>query len=251
MIVIDNVSSISDDRYNSKSEWLDQSGLPQIEYEPSKTFSKFFGVSYASLADIRRVLLYHVNGHFAFIRHTRDIHTVFDDGRIICKVPHTHIYLYDGGRHTVSAVEKWFNGLKDEQGRVVNTFFEPANSERGCLRYLLHLDDPEKTAYNMNEVHISSYTMGNRLFDACSETANSTQRKIATLTMFAKGEINYIEACKRCPEVFLQNYMNVRGLVSRFCFDLGVADRFIKDDMLMKEEIYNGIAINCEEQVQK
>ena len=117
--------------------------------------------------------------------------------------------------------------------------------------YLLTLDDREKTAYDMKDVHISSYTMGNKLFDACSDTGNSTQRKISTLISFAKGEINYIEASKRCPELFLGNALNVRGLVKRFSFDLGVADRYIKDDLEMREEFYNGIAVNNQEQVQE
>lgn len=253
MIMIDNVSSlqVSRDYYNTREEWLEACGLPKIEYEGSKTFSKFFGVTYAKLADIRRVLLYHVNGHFAFIQHDRDILSVSEDGEMTYKVPHVHVYIYDGGRHTVSAVEKWFKGLVDEKGREVNTFFEPAVSERGCLRYLLHLDDQEKTAYDMKEVHISSYTMGNKLFDACSDSGNSTQRKISTLISFAKGEINYIEASKRCPELFLANAQNVRSLVKRYCFDLGIADRYVKDDLEMREEYYNGIAVNNQEQVQE
>lgn len=245
MINIDDISSGSPDRYNSKEEWKLSLQLPKIEYEPRQTFSKFFGFSYASLADIRRVLLYHVNGYFHFIEHKRDIFEVSEDGEIVrCKVPHTHIYFYDGGRHTTSAVEKWFKDCRDENGRPVNTFFEPAVSERGCLRYLIHLDDPEKTAYALSEVHVSSYTAGNKLYDACSASGNSLDRQISTCISFARGEINYIEACKKCPELFLRNYNNARMLVSRFCFDLGIEDRFVMDEEVKKEEIDNGIAIN-------
>lgn len=246
---INDISSaqLREDRYNSRDEWLDSCGLPKIEFEAGKTYSKFFGLTYAKLEDVYRTLSFHVNGNFAYILHNRDIHTRFDDGSVICKVPHTHIYFYDGGRHTVTAVEKWFKGLTDEKGREVNTFFEPAVSERGCLRYLLHLDDNDKTAYQLKECHISSYTMGNKLFDACSDSGNPTTRKIDTLIAFAKSEINYIEACKRCPELFLNNSMNVRNLVRRFSHDLGIADRYIKDELEMKEEYFNGLAISSEE----
>lgn len=248
MISIDNISSmeLAEDRYNSREEWLASIGMPTAEYEPRQTFRRFFGVTYAPLAEIRRVLLYHVNGYFAFIQHTRDIHSVDEEGNIVCKVPHTHVYIYDGGKHTVLAVEKWFSGIKDEKGREVNTFFEPAFSERGCMRYLIHLDDPEKTAYDLSEVHVSSYTCSNRLYDACSESGTSLDRQISTVISFARGDINYIEACKKCPELFLKNYNNARSLVSRFCFDLGIADRFLNDENVMREEIENGTAIGCE-----
>lgn len=211
-------------------------GLPTLDSDdPKKTYSKFFGVSYASEQDIWHVLTYHVNGNFWFITHDRDIFEVEGDGEIVYKEPHTHIYFYDGGRHTVSAVLKWFEGLKDDNGRLVNTFFRPATSQRGCLRYLVHLDDPEKAHYKLNEVHVSTYTAGSMLYDACSLSGNSSDRYYDVISRFASRQIDYRQACRECPELFFRNFNNAIAITRRFCFEMGLEDRFLEDDRLFNE----------------
>ena len=252
MIEINEVSSIvyREGYYNSREEFHRATGMPVFEFDEKDTFRKFFGVTYASLSEVRRVLLYHVNGYFAFIYHNRDIFRIMDDGEIIYKAPHTHIYFYDGGKHSVKAVEGWFKGLKDYEGREVNTFFEPAYSEKGCMRYLIHLDDKEKTAYDLSDVHVRSYTCSNRLFDYCSNSGSSVDRQLGVLISFAKREMNFIEACKKAPELFLKNYNNTKSIVSRVCFDLGIEDRFAYDESVMKEDIQYGHATKSEESVQ-
>lgn len=198
--------------------------LPHIDYDPRKTYSNFSGVSYASLEDIRRTLLYHVNGYFAYIRHDRDVMEVKEDGEVTYKTPHVHIVFYDPGRHSIPSVLKWFDGLTDSDGRPVNTFMEACGSMRGALRYLIHLDDPEKTAYSLNEVHTSSYTGANKLYDACSLSGNSYDRQISTCLSYVNGEIDYVTACKRAPELFMRNGKNALFNCQMFAKDLGKTD---------------------------
>lgn len=61
------------------------------------------------------------------------------------KKPHFHVYVrLDYSMTAIQMIEKF--------AKLKVTYFEPVNSERGYIRYLAHLDNPEKFRYNILDV---------------------------------------------------------------------------------------------------
>lgn len=67
------------------------------------------------------------------------------------KKPHTHIVLNFNNARSITAVADYFE--------ILPQFVEPVKgkSERGALRYLLHLDNPEKHQYSQDELVTVGY----------------------------------------------------------------------------------------------
>ena len=76
---------------------------------------------------------------FAGILHDRDVD---ENGEL--KKPHWHVVISFRYQKTATAVAKLFG--------IAPNYVQPASSKVGALRYLLHLDDPDKFQYEHSEV---------------------------------------------------------------------------------------------------
>lgn len=101
---------------------------------------KFSLISYCSEDQIRGVLEHRPVRGAVYILHDRDIK---EDGTP--KEPHVHILLSLHNAATVKQVRNWFPKEPNTLGQVLR------DNEK-ALRYLQHLDDPEKTPYTDDEV---------------------------------------------------------------------------------------------------
>lgn len=88
------------------------------------------------------IVAHMIQGKYAMILHDKDINE--DTGEI--KKPHVHVVLKYGGRRTLTSVQNEYKkyGLESR-------FCDTCN-ERAMLRYLIHLDNPEKHQYSKNEI---------------------------------------------------------------------------------------------------
>lgn len=85
---------------------------------------------------------------WAYAIHDKD---VLDDGTGERKKPHAHIVLAFNNARSVSAIANYMD--------ILPQFVEPVKgkSERGALRYLLHLDDPGKHQYSQDTLVSAGY----------------------------------------------------------------------------------------------
>lgn len=82
-----------------------------------------------------------VKEKYAMILHDKDTN---DDGTI--KKPHVHVVVRYGGKRLITSVKNEYAKYGMEK-RFVDTC-----NERAMLRYLIHLDDPDKYQYSKTEV---------------------------------------------------------------------------------------------------
>lgn len=89
-----------------------------------------------------QIIAYMQKFQYAMILHDKDTHE--DTGEL--KKPHVHVVLKYGGRRTLSSVQNEYKKLNLEK-----RFCDTCN-ERAMLRYLIHLDDPDKYQYPKTQV---------------------------------------------------------------------------------------------------
>lgn len=111
---------------------------PTSEPRQSRTFT--FEL-YPEWSFFNNIVSHIVKEKYAMILHDKDTN---DDGTI--KKPHVHVVVRYGGKRLVTSVKNEYAKYGMEK-RFVDTC-----NERAMLRYLIHLDDPDKYQYNKSEV---------------------------------------------------------------------------------------------------
>lgn len=94
--------------------------------------SRYFSLSsYATEKQIMKIMRKHVSSirAFCYIHHNKEE-----------AEPHYHVLLRTHSTWTVAQIARWFELLKDEEGKYINTFVEYANDMEGLKVYILHAD---------------------------------------------------------------------------------------------------------------
>lgn len=113
---------------------------------------------------------------YAYILHDRDLN---DDGTI--KKPHYHVY----GKRSQSTISSVAKALG-----IAPNYIQFCKSRRGDLRYLIHVDDPDKAQYLPEEV-ISNFDVLRVIDDLCE-----VKRVSMLLDYVSDGqEHNTLETC--------------------------------------------------------
>lgn len=161
----------------------------------------FSGVTYGNIEEVAQNLRFK-NGVTAWlIFHDKD-----ED-----KEPHIHFVIKCGTAHTESAVKGWFT--QEVDGVKQNTFVQPCQSIRGSLRYLLHLDNPEKVIYSPDNVIVIGGTRAERTFTDALNDNGEADRQFDTVMSYTNHEITLHEAVRLCPELFIHKYVSIQKLV--------------------------------------
>lgn len=121
------------------------------------------------------------------ITHDKDIEPT---GELV--EPHTHIYLEYETPRKLSTIANLFG--------VAENFIEAVKNKKGFIRYLTHLDDPEKHAYppfevvGNGEVDYSQVIMGNNLSDKDIAQAIIQGRGLELLGIVSSSKLRTIQA---------------------------------------------------------
>lgn len=121
------------------------------------------------------------------ITHDKDID---ENGELV--EPHTHIYLEYETPRKLSTIANLFG--------VADNFIEAVKNKKGFIRYLTHLDDPEKHQYppfevvGNGEVDYSQVIMGNNLSDKEIAQAILQGRGLELLGIVSSSKLRTIQA---------------------------------------------------------
>lgn len=94
--------------------------------------SRYFSLStYATEKQIMKIMKKHISSirAFCYIHHNKEE-----------AESHYHLLLRTHSTWTEAQIARWFELLKDEEGKYINTFVEYANDMEGLKIYLLHAD---------------------------------------------------------------------------------------------------------------
>lgn len=116
-----------------------------------------------------------------------------ETGELLYKVRHCHLVVRFGNGHSVSAVIKMFSGLLDEKGEETTVHCEAlkGDSGKGMLRYLIHLDDPNKAQYDPSEVHFLGPGAEIVFYSAISTGRIEYDPFVAACSGLASGKLKY------------------------------------------------------------
>lgn len=174
----------------------------------------FSCVTYVSADEVHRILRQHDIKTAWMMEHNDE---VYDEGekKGQPKEPHTHFVFRTKNGHTFDAIRKWFDGVKDPtSGLQVNVRIEQTkgSTERGAVRYLAHLDNPEKKQYNPEDILCFNAESRRQLADFQADDG-AEGRQYEVIMLYANYEINLREAMKLAPELFIHKYASVCALV--------------------------------------
>lgn len=173
----------------------------ELNMASSARIYNFSGVTYGNIEEVTQILRFK-NGVSAWlILHDKDEN----------KEPHIHFVLKCSTAHTESAIKSWFTQKVD--GVQQNAFVEPCQSIRGCLRYLLHLDNPEKEMYSPDNVVVIGGSRAERTFADALNDNGEADRQYETVMSYTNHEITLHDAVKLCPELFIHKYVSIQKLV--------------------------------------
>lgn len=177
----------------------------------------FSGVSYANPDDVMTVLRNHDCKYAWVCMHDNDL---LDDGTL--KKPHTHFVCCTKSNHTVSAVRKWFKGLSVDDVEQ-NTLAQRCDSVCGMVRYLLHLDQPDKVLYSAERVQMLNVA-SERLFADYMRGDEGESRQFDVIMRYAMREITLLDAMRAAPELFIHKYSSMQRLIGdlRYNIERGV-----------------------------
>lgn len=111
----------------------------QINSKRARTFAVELYPEWENVDEILGNIL-HGAEKYAYITHDKDIK---EDG--IPKKPHIHVYVHNENGSTISAYAKRIG--------IEQRFIQPVNNHKGMLRYLIHIDDPDKHQYDRSDIH--------------------------------------------------------------------------------------------------
>ena len=88
-------------------------------------------ITYATEKQIQIVLSKHLNSirAFAYIYHDKDE-----------TEPHYHVVIRTHTSWSTAMIERWFKGLTDKEGEILNTFSQPVGNMIALEEYLTHAD---------------------------------------------------------------------------------------------------------------
>lgn len=151
--------------------------------EPQRTRTFTFEL-YPEWSYFTNIVSHIVKEKYALILHDKDTN---DNGEI--KKEHVHVVVKYGGKRTLSSVRNEYAKYGLE-----NRFVDTCN-ERAMLRYLVHLDNPEKYQYSKNEIDTN---MKSECESAWADEVSS-EEALLLITMFleeTEKHIPYAEMVK-------------------------------------------------------
>lgn len=174
-----------------------------------RTYS-FACVTYVPADEVHRILRQHDIKTAWIMEHNDEFD---EDGKP--KVAHTHFVFRTKNGHTYDAIRKWFDGVLDpESHEQVNVRVEATkgSSERGAVRYLAHLDNPEKKQYDPEAILCFNAESKRQLADFQTDDG-AEGRQYEVIMQYANYEISLREAMKLAPELFIHKYASICALV--------------------------------------
>lgn len=190
---------------------------------------RFFSlVSYASADDINTVAQIHSEQirYWCYIWHDHDTH---DDGKP--KEPHFHILFDLYNANSESAVSRWFNWCKDENGEHVNTLCERGEDRAYLCDYLTHSNAKDK--YQYPETAIERYS--DMLLIAGVKPRNDQENALNIIDDMLRGA-TYYELMRHYGREFIINCARYEEMIARIINDASLPETFSRKQ---KNEIYN------------
>ena len=127
-------------------------------------------------------------------------------------VNHWHICLRLKNATTASAVLKWFADGKDEDGNLANSFIEYCNNVPASLRYLIHLDNPDKHQYSSDEVIHWGNGAIQDFYDAIS-SGNPELDSATRAVLFIRNGGSVRDACLKFGRDFIYHYKYIKDVL--------------------------------------
>lgn len=140
---------------------------------------------------------------YCYIEHNRDFYL---DGTP--KEPHIHLWIsFINKKSLRQLIDMLYVKLDD--GTEPNTFDELCNNNIVAQRYLLHLDDPDKAQYDVDEV--VSYNVNlDSIFDY---SPSGFCWEVDALSMLVNGESKF-EVAKKFGRDFIYHYLQFKALAN-------------------------------------
>ena len=157
---------------------------------------------------IRRVACAHSAQCWAIIHDDEDDLKIDDGGG---DGPHLHVVIQTKNGHSFSAIRKWF--AHEFEGRQQTVRVQELSSLRGAIRYLCHLDDPDKKMYGADSVLVVGGDPAKRIFDDSMSENGSEDRQIKIIMAYVRREISLYDAMTFAPEIFVHKYSSIQRLV--------------------------------------
>lgn len=161
---------------------------------------------------------------FAYILH--DARDLDENGKE--EGEHIHLLL---NSPTAQSSDNWIKFFADNLGLKTDAVsVQTYTSERKCIRYLLHLDDPQKHQYNEEEVHTNMIGQCRRFWNSAGFVHNPTLEQLEKayedgprglyelvgMQNFEKAK-RTIESIKQTDEVYNALIKKVQDLYSILC----------------------------------
>lgn len=106
------------------------------------------------------------NGRYAYILHDKDI---TEEGKE--KGDHIHlIFISPVGKSSENWLDWFTSWLKIDRDAIS---IEMVKNEKSCLRYLVHLDNPSKHQYSIEEVHTNMIDSLKRCYESANAFVNN------------------------------------------------------------------------------
>lgn len=192
-----------------------------------------FLITYLSKDEIFNVLHWRIDViHYWLIQHDNDF---YPDGTK--KETHFHLLIQCKNAHSVTGICKWFPKRQ-------NTFSEPVKNLNACLRYLIHLDDKDKSLYSLDDVICSSDNAFCKFRLACEKNDYCNYDEQLILSLIS-GNIELTDLLKLKPSLVISHYSNI----SKFVNDVERNDKYMA--MIKEKDYYQQQAMYFENQYNK
>lgn len=171
----------------------------------------FSGVTYGEVDQVIELLKLH-DGVTAFvIKHDKDVIEDIEN-RGQPKQEHIHFVIKCKNAHTISAVKKWLYH-ENEEGREEHVLVQECQSLKASVRYLLHRDNPEKYQYSIEDIQYIGGMKAQRLAQDYLCDDGEEDRQYQVVMDIVNYDINWQEAMKRAPELFIHKPQQMKTLI--------------------------------------
>lgn len=151
------------------------------------------------------------------------------------EVPHWHICLRLKNATTASAVLKWFKDGCNDDGVIQNTLIEYCNNVPASLRYLIHLDNPDKHQYSPDEVFHWGNGAIQDFYDAIS-SGNPELDSATRSVLFIRNGGTVSDACLKFGRDFIYHYKYIKDILYDWDCNYLFHDKPLKSEDGEKDE---------------
>lgn len=178
--------------------------------------------------------------HFAFITHDRDVWSAEDEqanpehvaGSF--KTAHTHVIVFTYDAKTPSAIIKSFDRVSVDAYGVdgkQNTTCEVLNDAHAHFRYFMHLDDPHKVRYSMQEITADDFAYWERMAVTDGLTDSSNNPGLAMVQSMIDGA-TYRQMVERYGKEFIYHQTHYENMVAKIKWEESDHSVRVNDELI-------------------